>query len=389
MRLTAPGICKACLLKGCYKNAYEKVLRITYMKEISPSIKHSIQLLGIFLIGVIIVIGQAVIMPLLMAFFVSIMLLPVFRFFKKRKLPEALAILLPIILVLTVSALIIWLFYSQLSMLLRDYRKIEQNLTTHLDALQSWINRAFGFSPTQQVQFIKQQSNRLFSYAGNILSGAAGSATGILLFFGLLPIYIYLIILYRSIFFKFLLMCFSPEKHNNVENVMWQIEKMVKKYLIGLLIQLGYITLLLWGLLAIFGIEHALLIGIIFAFLNLIPYLGALIGNILGILITLAASDSIVDILFVVGAISLVQFLDNNILMPRIVGSQVKLNALTSIIGIIIAGTMTGVSGMFLALPVLAVLKIIFDHTEGLKKWGVLLGDERPGQKQRQKVKAI
>jgi predicted PurR-regulated permease PerM len=351
------------------------------MKEIPSSVRYSIEILGLFLIGVVIVIGQAIIMPLVMAFFISIMLLPLFRFFRKRKLPEAISILLPIVLVIIVSALIVWLFFSQISSLLKDYKKIEQNLTIHLDALQLWISRVFGFSPTEQVQFIKQQSSRLFSYAGNIVSGAAGSATGILLFFGLLPIYVYLIIMYRGIFLKFLLMCFAHKEHSKVKEVMGQVEKMGKKYLLGLLIQLCYITILLWGLLAIFGIEHALLIGIIFAFLNLIPYLGALIGNILGVLITLASSDRIVDILFVLGAITLVQFLDNNILMPRIVGSQVRLNALTSIVGIIIAGTMTGVSGMFLALPVLAVLKIIFDHSEQYKKWGVLLGDERPAKK--------
>ena len=166
----------------------------------SPSVKYLIQLLGLTLIVVIIITGHTIIMPLLMAFFVSIMLLPLFRFFKRRKLPEAISILLPIILMIILSALIVWLFYSQISTLLRDYRQIERNLTTHLDALQSWINRSFGFSPTEQVQFIKQQSNRLFSYAGGFLSGAAGSATGMLVFFGLLPIYIYLIIMYRSIF---------------------------------------------------------------------------------------------------------------------------------------------------------------------------------------------
>lgn len=351
------------------------------MKEIPVTIRRSLELLGLFLIGAIIVIGKVIIMPLLMSFFISIMLLPVFRFFRKRKLPETIAILLPILLVIIIAILIVWLFYSQMKFLLHDYQKIQQNLTIHLNALSLWISRVFEFSPTDQLNFINQQSNKLFNYAANILSGAAGSATGLLIFFGLLPIYSFLLIMYRSIFMKFILMCFEPKEHENIEAVMQQIEKMGKKYLLGLLIQLCYITILLWGILAIFGIKHALLIGIIFAFLNLIPYLGALIGNILGVLITLASSESIVDILFVLGAIATVQFLDNNILMPRIVGSQVKLNPLISIIGIFIAGTMTGVSGMFLALPIMAILKIIFDRTEQFKKWGLLLGDERPAKK--------
>jgi predicted PurR-regulated permease PerM len=351
------------------------------MKEIPVTIKRSVELLGLFLIGGIIVIGKIIIMPLLMSFFISIMLLPVYRFFRKRKFPETIAILLPILLVLIAAALIVWLFYSQMIFLAHDYRKIEQNLTLHLNALRLWISDVFGFSPTDQLNFINQQSNKLFNYAANILSGAAGSATSILIFFGLLPIYTFLLIMYRRIFMKFILMCFEPEEHKNIETVMEQIERMGKRYLLGLLVQLCYITILLWGILAVFGIKHALLIGVIFAFLNLIPYLGALIGNILGVLITLASSESIVDILFVVGAIAVVQFLDNNILMPRIVGSQVQLNPLISIIGIFIAGAMTGISGMFLALPIMAILKIIFDRSDRFKKWGVLLGDERPVRK--------
>lgn len=351
------------------------------MKEMPLTIRRSIEILGLFVFGCIIVIGKIVIMPLLMSFFISIMLMPVYRFFRNRKLPEGVAVFLPIFFIIIVVALIVWLFYSQTSFLLHDYPKIEKNLTIHLNALSLWISGTFGFSPVEQLKFINEQSSKFLNYAAGILSGAAGSATGTLLFLGLLPIYTYLLMMYRGIFMKFILMCFEPNEHKNIEDVMLQIEKMGKKYLLGLLIQLAYITLLLWGILAIFGIKHALLIGIIFAFLNLIPYLGALIGNILGALITLASSESIVDILFVLGAIAAVQFLDNNILMPRIVGSQVKLNPLISIIGIFIAGAMTGISGMFLALPIMAILKIIFDRTVQFKKWGVLLGDERSVKK--------
>jgi predicted PurR-regulated permease PerM len=128
----------------------------------------------------------------------------------------------------------------------------------------------------------------------------------------------------------------------------------------------------------VIGIKHAILIGAIFAILNLIPYVGALIGNLIGVLLTLSSSQEIWPIFAVLGTIAFVQFLDNNILMPRIVGSKVKINALATIVGVIVAGSLAGISGMFLSLPVIAVLKIIFDRTESLKQWGVLLGDERP-----------
>ena len=348
------------------------------MKDMPVTVRRSIELLGLFLIGAIIVMGHTIIMPLLMAFFFSLMLLPVFRFFRKLKVPEAIAILLPIILLTIFAALIVWLFSSQVGSLLDDFPQIQRTVTKHLDDLSIWISNSFGYSPEEQVKFINTQSKKLFSSVGGILSKAAGSLSGIVIFIGLLPIYIYLIMLYRNLFIKFILMWFKQDEHQNVEEGIRQTEKMVKSYLIGLLIQITYIVILLGGSLMIFGIQNALLIGIIFAFLNLIPYLGALIGNILGVLITLASSENIVDIVIVLAAITFVQLLDNNILMPRIVGSQVKINPLTSIVGIIIAGTMAGISGMFLAMPLLSVLKIVFDRSENYKQWGLLLGDERP-----------
>lgn len=348
------------------------------VKEIPATVKRAIELIGLFVLGTIIVAGNTIIMPLLMAFFFSLMLLPVFRFFRKLKLPEAIAVFLPILLLTIVMALIIWLFSSQVGALLDDFPQIERTVAKHLDNLSIWISNSFGYSPAEQLKFINIQSQKLFSSLGGVLKGAAGSLTSIVIFIGLLPIYMYLIILYRNLFLKFVLMWFKQNEHQNVEEGIRQTEQMVKSYLIGLLIQITYIIILLGGILWLFGIQNALLIGIIFAFLNLIPYLGALIGNILGVLLTLASSDSIADVLIVLGAITFVQLLDNNILMPRIVGSQVKINPLVSILGIIIAGSMAGISGMFLAMPVLSILKIVFDRSENYKQWGVLLGDERP-----------
>jgi len=351
-------------------------------KEMPVTVKRAIELLGLFVLGTIIVAGNTIIMPLLMAFFFSLVLLPAFRFFRKIKVPEVIAVFLPILLLTVVVALLIWLFSSQVSALLDDFPKIQHTVAKHLDNLSVWISHSFGYSPAEQVKFINTQSKKLFSSLGGVLSGAAGSLSGIIIFLGLLPIYIYFIMLYRNLFIQFTLMWFPKGRHLQVEAVIRQTEVMVKSYLFGLLIQITYIIILLGGGLWLFGIQNALLIGIIFAFLNLIPYLGALIGNILGVLLTLASSESLADVLIVLATITVVQFLDNNILMPRIVGLQVRINPLVSIVGIIAGGAMAGLSGMFLAMPLLSILKLVFDHTENYKQWGVLLGDNRPSKSQ-------
>ena len=346
------------------------------MKELPLTVRRSIELIGICLLGALIFIGNDIIMPVLMAFFLSIVLLPIYRFLRARKFPEVLSILLPILLGAVFIAAIIWFFSIQISILANDFPQIQKNINYHLNNLSYWINVKTDFSTQEQIKFLNEQSNKLLINAGNIIGGAAGSITSAFIFIGLVPIYIYLFLSYKNLLLRFVFVWFEPDQHGKVQEVMKEIEVIIKNYLIGLLIQIAYITVLLGGILLLLDIKHALLIGVIFALLNLIPYVGALIGNLLGVMLTLTSSQELLPIFTVLGVIGIVQFVDNNILMPRIVGSKVKINAFAAILGVFISGSLAGISGMFLALPMVAVLKIIFDRSKIFKPWGILLGDE-------------
>lgn len=350
------------------------------MKQLPLTVKRSIELLGLVLTGAIFVIGSDIIMPIIMAFFISIMLLPIYRFLRKYKFPEIAAIVLPILCVAIFVGLIVWFFSAQVGQLVSDFPQIKKNVSLHLHALSNWISSVSQYSTTEQVTFINKKSNDLLGVAGGVASGAAVTLSSVFVFVGLLPIYIYLMLFYKDMLLRFIFMWFKPDHHPKVKEAIYETESIIKNYLVGLLIQITYMTILLGGLLLLFGIKHALLIGIIFAILNLIPYVGALIGNIIGVLLTLTASTSLGPVVTVLAVIAAVQFLDNNILMPRIVGSKVKINALMAILGVIVGGSIAGVSGMFLSMPTIAVLKIIFDRTEMFKQWGVLFGDERPAK---------
>ena len=348
------------------------------MKELPLTVRRSIELIGICLLGALLAIGSDIIMPVLMAFFLSIVLLPTYRFLRKKKFPEVLAILLPILFGAVFIGSVIWFFSNQISILAADFPQIQRNISFHLNNLSYWINSKTDFSTQEQIKFLNEQSNKLLTNAGNIIGGAAGSITSGFIFIGLVPIYIYLFLSYKNLLLRFVFVWFKQDQHKKVKEVMKETEVIIKSYIVGLLIQIAYITILLGGILLILDIKHAILIGVIFALLNLIPYVGALIGNLIGVLLTLTSSQELLPIFIVLGVIAVVQFLDNNILMPRIVGSKVKINAFAAILGVFLSGTLAGVSGMFLALPMVAVLKIIFDRSEMFKPWGILLGDENP-----------
>jgi predicted PurR-regulated permease PerM len=348
------------------------------INDMPLTVRRSLELLGLILLTTILVIGSSIIMPIIMAFFISLVLLPVFRFLRRYKVPEVIAIVVPILLVFVILAGIIWFFSAQVSSLVADFPKIKSNVSIHLNSLSNWISGITHYSTKEQIDFINKNTNELLSFAGKRASTAALTLSSVFVFVGLLPIYIYLILFYKNLLLSFIFMWFKEDHHPKVKDAIYESESIIKSYLIGLLIQVTYMTILVGGILMIIGIKHALLIGVIFAFLNLIPYVGALMGNIIGVLLTMTSSTELWPIFTVLGVIAGIQFLDNNILMPRIVGSKVKINALFAILGVIIGGNIAGVAGMFLSMPIIAVLKVIFDRTDMFRQWGVLLGDERP-----------
>jgi predicted PurR-regulated permease PerM len=131
----------------------------------------------------------------------------------------------------------------------------------------------------------------------------------------------------------------------------------------------------------IIGIQYAIFLAVLAAVLNLIPYIGMLIASVICIAVTLTTSDSASAIIWTGAILVIVQFIDNNFIMPYVVGSKVRINALVSIVGVLIGGLLAGISGMFLSIPVMAIMKAVFDRVDNLKPWGLLLGDERPAKK--------
>jgi predicted PurR-regulated permease PerM len=144
--------------------------------------------------------------------------------------------------------------------------------------------------------------------------------------------------------------------------------------------------------LVMLGIKYALFFGVLAAVLNIIPYIGMFTATLFTVLVTLTTSDNTSDIVWVIVVMYGIHILDVNILMPKIISSRLRINALISILGVIAGGALTGISGLFLSVPAVAMIKIICDQTDGLQAWGILLGDDISGAKRGriyEKIKSI
>jgi predicted PurR-regulated permease PerM len=129
--------------------------------------------------------------------------------------------------------------------------------------------------------------------------------------------------------------------------------------------------------LLILGLDYAFLLGILGGILNVIPYLGGMVAMFLPILVSLATKP-IIYVFYIICLYTLIQLLDNNIIMPRIVSFKIQVNGLVSVFVVVLGGMMWGITGMFLSIPFSAILKVSLDHSKGYESWGRLLGNEMP-----------
>lgn len=314
-----------------------------------------------------------------MALLFAILLRPCCAFLHhKLKFPHVIAamacVILFVILILGVLTFVSW----EIVDFGNDWNKIKENFSIHVSSLQQYVKDNFNISTYDQEKYIKDATDDTVKSGKEILGTTILSFTDTLVNAVLIPIYMFLILLYRTHFMKFLNKLFNNEDQIILVDILCQIKVAVKSYLVGLIIQMVSVATLTSIGFMIAGIKYAILLGVLTGLLNLIPYLGILIAMVVSIFATLTGTPELSMIFGVIIVTIIVQLIDNNILVPLVVSSKVEINAMASIVGIIIGGAIAGISGMFLAIPIIAILKVIFDRIEPLKPWGYLMGDDLP-----------
>ncbi len=332
----------------------------------------------LFMLGLLcllIYLGQDIIIPIAFAFLLAILLLPAVNFLEKRT-GRVVAILLSLFLSLIVLAGIFYFLSSQVAGFMEDLPAIKKQLQQHYHTLQTWIRQQFNMSVKEQDKMVDEAAGQMKS-SGNGLVGQAVLGIGnILVVLVLLPVYTFLLLYYRKLLSRFAVDIFDQKHEPKVKEVINETKSIVNSYMVGLMIEMAIVATINAVGFLIIGIEYAIFLGVFAAILNLVPYIGMLIATVFCMLITLTTSKDMTDIIWVAVILILVQFIDNNIIMPKVVSSKVKVNALVSIIGVVIGGTLAGVAGMFLSIPAIAFLKTIFERIDDMKPWGMLLGDD-------------
>ena len=345
-------------------------------KPLSFLVKLFLVLFCLLATGFLIWIGQDIIVPIAFATLLAILLLP-FNNFLEIKLSRVWAITLSLSITLIILIGLIYFFAIHVGSFVDDLPRIKSQLNRHLRTVQTWAYHQFHLTRIEQKQYIDKATSQIQGKdGGGFLGQTLITITNSIIFIVLLPIYTFLILYYRNMIRKFLVSIFANDHREHVIAVIRESKLIVQGYMAGLLIEMGIITLINYTGFLIIGIKYAFFLALLSAILNMIPYIGMLIASIICMLVTLTSSNNISDIGWVLAVLTIVQFFDNNVIMPKIVSSRVKINALMTILGVLAGGAVAGVSGMFLSIPFIAIIKIIFDRIEPLKPWGEILGDD-------------
>ncbi|MEX6685927.1 AI-2E family transporter [Danxiaibacter flavus] len=335
-------------------------------------------LVSIIAVGYLAILGKQLLAPLIFAVLFSILLLPLARFFEqKTKLARSGAAFLSVLVFVVCIALILYLVGAQLTRLGQDWPLFKDQVVSSVNNLQHWVASTFHINMRDQMHYVNDATNKLISTSTLVLGTTVLSVSSIVLFLVFIMIYTFFLLFYRRLLVKFLLGVFKEDNAVMVYDVIAHVQYIIRKYIAGLLLEMAIVATACCLIFWILGIKYAILLGLITGLFNIIPYIGIFSALLLSTLITFATGAVASKIILVAITIIVIHLIDSNFLLPVIVGSKVRINALITVMGVIVGEMMWGISGMFLAIPVIAIMKIIFDRIEPLKPWGLLLGDEK------------
>ena len=319
--------------------------------------------------------AASMIVPLSFAALIAMLMLPISRFLEKHRFPRALAIIMCLLIIVSVIAGFIFLFSTQIMGFSEDLPMLKEKLIERFDLLTSFIQKQTNISAKEQNNYFKDQINGLTENLDVIARGVLVTTTGTLATIFIIVIYIFFFLFYRTRIRKFILMIADVKNHEQTNTILVKTSSVTQSYLSGVLIVMVILSTLNSVGFLILGIPHAIFFGCLAGFLNIIPYIGVLIGSLFPIAMALLTKDSLWYAVATLGVCYFTQFLENNFLTPSIVGSKVKINPFATIIALLVGGQLWGVAGMILFIPFLGILKIVFDEVDDLKPYGYLIGD--------------
>jgi predicted PurR-regulated permease PerM len=328
---------------------------------------------AIFFAGVILYFGRILFIPVFYGLFIAMVLYPVCRYLEQKGWPQSLAIMLCLLIVTIFITLLFLLLVLELKAFTQDLPELQTKLAQSVEQLQKWLEEKFDISIAAQAKWIDNAPLALKDNVTQLLQGTLQATLDTLFMLFMIPVYTALFLANRGMFTRFVLQLLGEKYNSQLRIILHKaihtyhnyVKSMVLVYVIvGILNSIGLLAL---------GVKHALLFGMLAAIMTVIPYIGIVASALLPVSLAWITTGSVWTPLAIIGVFVFVQYLEANVIFPKVVGAQLNVNTWATLVSIIAGGIIWGVSGMILFIPFLAILKITSDYVEAWKPLQTLL----------------
>jgi len=342
---------------------------MTERNRVSELVNH---LLLVVILMFILYEGRLVFIPMSYGLFIAIVMYPLCSWLEKHRWPRSVAVGLSLLLVILLFSLLVFLLVIELRVLQNELPELKERIQPSIEEFRLWLKDSFGFTMESQERWFQHQKEGLGSgglFLGSLLKGVTSN----LFILFIIPVFSALFLYNRSSFVLFIKLIVPLKYKRESGAILTQTVHTYFSYIKGMILVYLIVGILnSAGLLAL-GVRHALLFGFLTAIMTIIPYAGIIVSALLPISIAWIDTGAVWVPLGIVGVFSFVQYLEANVIFPKVVGTQLKVSTWTMLVFIIAGGIIWGVSGMILFIPAAGILKIISDHLEEWKAWNVLL----------------
>lgn len=338
---------------------------------------------------VLLYLGKALFVPLLFGLLVALITYPISKKLETHGWPRGLSITLLLVAVVLLFCTLIWLLSVQINVFLGDLPRVSERITKMSPDVQKWINTSFGVTPADQTSWLHRLSQNMDTEITVLIKSVFNATISTVIMLVMIPIYAALFLYHRETFVHFLEALvgsrYKVALHEVLSESVLSYFRFVKGnfyvyVIVGVLNSLGLLAL---------GIPHALLYGMLTSFMMVIPYVGIFISASIPVSIALVTRDSVWYPIGVVVIFVFIQYLESNVIFPRVVGEQLNLSTWATLVAIVAATIIWGLSGMVLITPFLAILKIMSDHVPEWKALNILLNRSEGYGEKRRKTKPL
>jgi len=340
-------------------------------------LSNTLRLLLLFILSVaILYFAQSVLIPLTFGGVLAMLLMPLSRWLERKGLNRGFSSFISLLFFGLLVIGLVLLLHWQIGDLIKDFSKLQEQLSNLFDELKGYVRSQFGLSNRQQQQIIKEQQSGGMEKAAGMALGTITTTLGLMVDTVLVLVYVFLFLYFRAHFKNFVLRLVSVENKVVAVKIMNLASRVTQQYLSGL----GMMIVMLWIMygigFSIVGIKSAIFFAILCGILEIVPFAGNITGTSITVLIAFAQGGSVDMVIGVLVTYAIVQFTQTYLLEPLVVGNQVNLNPLFTILIIVVGEAIWGIAGMVLAIPLLGMFKVLCDHIEPLKPYGYLIGNQ-------------